>query len=244
MVRASSHLRLFAAVLAGGALALGAFGAWRRWDADQTNILFFVAWCAAMVALFALALRLPLRGAGPRYRAALWNALLTASAVALALAANVAVFRHDVHFDVSREASNTPPQQLEAVVSGLQSDIALTYLYNSADEHALKAADLLTIASRQNRHLHFHAIDLDKDPAVARRLGVRAYNTAVIEAEDRRAVVENTVDLAQIAYAALRVLKKRTDTLCFITGHGEGFSPTPAHVHYSHVETLKGHDTP
>ena len=29
-----------------------------------------------------------------------------------------------------------------------------------------------------------------------------------------------------------------------MTGHGETFRPMPGHYHFSHVETLKGHDTP
>ena len=48
----------------------------------------------------------------------------------------------------------------------------------------------------------------------------------------------------RIAYAAMRALKERVETVCFITGHGETFRPTPAHFHYSHVETLRGHDKP
>ena len=73
--------------------------------------------------------------------------------------------------DVSREAANTPPPQLESVLDGLSTDVSLTYFYNHSDRNAIDAKDLLTIASRQNRHFHFHAVDLDKEPAKAR--GVR-----------------------------------------------------------------------
>jgi hypothetical protein len=243
MRRASLRLLLIAA-LAGAGLVLGALGAGLRWDARLSNLLLFAAWLAAMLLLLALALHLPARIAGPRYRAALWNGLLAAAAIVITYAANVAVFRHDVHLDLSREGVNTPPPALESVVEGLKSDIRLTYFYNNADDNAVGARELLAIAARQNAHFQFRAVDLDKEPATARRLGVRAYNTAVLEAEDRRLVVENTVDLGQIAYAALRVLKQRVDVICFVTGHGEPFSPAPPHFHYSHVETLKGHDVP
>lgn len=232
------------ALPAGAAAALGAVGIFGHWDERSWNIAFFVLWGAAVFLLFALALRLPLRIGGPRYSAALWNALLAGGAILVTYAANVAVFRHDVHLDLSREGVNTPPPQLEAIVDGLRSDISLTYFYNSADENALKAKELLAVAARQNHHLRIRAVDLDKEPALARSLGVRAYNTALVEAEDRRVVVENTVDLAQMSFAVLRVLKQRVDTVCFVTGHGEAVSATPAHIHYSHVETLKGHDVP
>jgi len=42
----------------------------------------------------------------------------------------------------------------------------------------------------------------------------------------------------------MRALKQRIETICFITGHDEPFRPNQAHFHYSHVETLRGHDTP
>jgi hypothetical protein len=66
----------------------------------------------------------------------------------------------------------------------------------------------------------------------------------VLQAQDRRVVVDNTVDLAQVAYAVLRVLKKQVDVVCLVTGHGEGVPEDSKHVHYSHVETLQGDDVP
>jgi hypothetical protein len=231
-------------VLAATALVFGALGASHHWDERGSNILFFAAWCAAMLMLFMLGLRLPLRIPGSRSRSTLFNAALAVGAVVTACLANVAIFRHDVYLDVSREAANTPAPQLESVLDGLRSDVSLTYFYNHSDRKAIDAKDLLTVASRQNRHFRFQAIDIDKEPAKAREFGVRAYNTAVLQAEDRRVVVENSVDLAQMAYAALRVLKKQVDVVCFVTGHGESVPAGPPHFHYSHVETLRGHEVP
>jgi hypothetical protein len=230
------------AALAGAALVLFGLGASKHWDDRASNILFFAAWCAALVLLFIMGLRLPLRIPGPRYRAMLFNAALAIGATLLSGLANVAMWRHDVHLDLSREAANTPPPQFASVVDELQTDISLTYFYNSADANALKAKDLLTIASRANRHIHFRAVDLDKEPALAREFGIRAYNSAVLQAEGRRAVVENSADLAQMAYAALRVLKQQVEVLCFVTGHGESVPAGQPHFHYSHVETLQGHE--
>jgi len=230
--------------LAAIALIFGALGASHHWDERGSNILFFGAWCAAMLMLFVLGLRLPLRIPGSRPRAVLFSAALAAGAVVLACLANVAVYRHDVYLDVSREAANTPPPQLESVLEGLRTDVSLTYFYNHSDRNAIDAKDLLTVAARQNRHFHFHGIDLDREPAKARAFGVRAYNTAVLQAEDRRVVVENTVDLAQMAYATLRVLKKQVDVVCAVIGHGENVAEGPPHFHFSHVETLRGHEVP
>ena len=130
------------------------------------------------------------------------------------------------------------------MIDHLRAPLSLTYFYNAGDRNALAARDLIAIAARGHPLFAFRAIDLDKEPGLARDVGVHAYNTAVLQAGDRKVLVENTTDAARLGYAALRVLKQRVETICFVTGHGETFRPTPAHFHYSHVETLKGHDTP
>jgi ABC-2 type transport system permease protein len=231
------------AVLVVGAIALGALG-FAGFTDDTANSLLFAAWTLALLALFMLALRLPLRGSGSRLSAWLTTALVAAAAIAIVIAANVALFRHDVHFDISREGRNTPPAQLTTVVSNLHAPLSMTYFYNAGDPNALAAKELITIAAHGHPLFAFRAIDLDKEPGLARDIGVRAYNTAVLQAGDRKVMVENTTDATRVAYAALRALKERIETVCFVTGHGETFRPTQAHFHYSHVETLKGHDTP
>src|SRR5436305_14911449 len=110
--------------LAAAALILGALGASQHWGERDSNILFFAAWCAAMLLLFAFGLWLPLRIPGSRFRAMLFNLVLAVGAIVVACLANVAMFRHDVFLDVSREATNTPPPQLESVLEGLRADVS------------------------------------------------------------------------------------------------------------------------
>ena len=231
------------AVLLVGAIALGALG-FAGFTDDTANSLLFAAWTLALLALFMLALRLPLRGSGSRLSAWLTTALVAGAALAIVVAANVALFRHDVHFDVSREGRNTPPTQLTTIIGNLRAPLSLTYFYNAGDPHALEAKELITIAAHGHPLFSFRAIDLDKEPGLARDVGVRAYNTAVLQSGGRKVLVENTTDATRIAYAAMRALKERVETVCFITGHGETFRPIQAHFHYSHVETLRGHDVP
>ncbi len=208
------------------------------------NSLFFAAWLLVLLALFAVAVRLPLRGRGSRWSALGANTLIVAVAIAVAIAANVALYRHDVHFDATREGQNTPPPQLAEVVEGLRSPLVMTYFYNASDPNAIATRDMVGIAARNHPLFSFRAIDLDKEPGLARDIGVRSYNTAVLQAGDRKVLVENITDAARLGYAALRVLRKRAETICFVTGHGETFRPMPGHYHFSHVETLRGHDIP
>jgi hypothetical protein len=225
------------------ALVFGTLG-FADFSDKVSDSLLFVAWSLTLLTLFMLAIRVPLRGSGSRMSAWVANALIAFAAIAVVLAANVALYRHDVHFDMTREGRNTPPQQLTDVIDHLPAPLSLTYFYNAGDPNALAVRDLTEIATRNHPLLTFRAIDLDKEPGLARDIGVHSYNTAVLQAGDRKVLVENVTDAARLGYAALRALRERPETICFVTGHGEAFRPTPAHFHYSHVETLKGHDTP
>ena len=238
---ARSDIVIAALVLAAVVFAMLGFVGFSN---ELSNGLLFVAWWLTLLALFMLAIRIPLRGRGSRFSAWVVNALIGSATIAVVIAANVALYRHDVHFDVSREGRNTPPQQLTEVIDHLHAPLSLTYFYNAGDPNAVAVRDLIEIAARNHPLLAFRAIDIDKEPGLARDIGVHSYNTAVLRAGDRKVLVENATDATRLGYAALRVLRERPETICFITGHGETFRPTPAHFHYSHVETLKGHETP
>ena len=227
---------VFEAVLFFVALGLGASAA--RGSSNQTiaDQLYFGAWCAAMLLLFSLALRLPLHLRPPSARIS--TPAIVGAALALAVIANIALYRHDAHFDATVSGRFTPPPQLQKITDSLQHDVVLTYFYNNRDDDAYAAKQVLAVVARLNPHLRVHALDLDTELAAARDYGVKLYNTVVVEAEGRRTQVENTVDLRQMAYAIERVLQRRTQTVCFVIGHGEHYAP--GHVHYSHVETLGG----
>jgi ABC-2 type transport system permease protein len=218
-------------------LALG-FGATALGPVDETvaDALYFGAWCAAMLLIFSLALRLPLYLRGRLAYVA--SPAIVAAALALALLGNIALYRHDAHFDATLSGRFTPPPELESIARSLQHNVVLTYFYNSKDDDAYAAKQVLAVVGRQQPHLRIRVLDLDTELTAARDYGVKLYNTVIVEAEGRRTQIENTVDLRQMAYAIERVLQRRTQTVCFITGHGERYAP--GHVHYSHVETLGG----
>jgi hypothetical protein len=234
---------LIVAALIAAAILFGALG-FAGFSDRTSNSLLFVAWLLTLLTLFVLVVRLPLRGRGSRWTAWATNALIVCGALSAAIAANVALYRHDVHFDATREGLNTPPAQLADLVDELRSPLALTYFYNASDPNALAVRDMIEIAARNHPLLAFRSIDLDKEPGLARDIGVHSYNTAVLQAGDRKVLVENVTDAARLGYAALRVLRQRAETVCFVTGHGETFRPMPGHYHFSHVETLRGHDIP
>src|ERR1700761_3808200 len=153
---------LIVAALIAAALLFGALG-FAGFSDRATNSLLFGACSLPLLTLFALAVRLPLRGRGSRWTAWAANALIVCGALGVAIAANVALYRHDVHFDATREGLNSPPRQLTDVVDQLRSPLSLVYFYNAGDANALTVRDMIEIAARNHPLLAFRAIDLDKE---------------------------------------------------------------------------------
>jgi hypothetical protein len=207
-------------------------------DERVTNTFYFAAWCAALLLLFSLGLRLPLHLRGRS--APFGTAGIIIGGAGVGLLANIALYRHDVNFDLTETGRFTAPLEMQTVASSLDRDVSLTYFYNGQDGDALEVKDTLSALARHDRHLRVRTLDLDNEPVAARNYGVRIYNTAVIESEGRRIQVDNSTDLRDIAFAVERVLKQRTSTVCFVTGHNEPYGAPGNHAHLGHTETLEG----
>lgn len=220
------------------ALVLALVGGFGAPDERSANIWYFGAWCAALLLLFSLGLRLPLSLRGRYGR--LGTAGIVVAGLGLGLLANIALYRHDAHFDVTANGAFTAPPEMRTVADSLDHDVSLTYFYNSQDGAAMAAKDVLATLARHDRHLRVRALDLDTELVAARDYGVRIYNTAIIESEGRRTEVDNTTDLRDMAFAIERVMRQHTPIVCFVTGHGEPYGVPGSHVHLGHTETLSG----
>src|SRR5215469_16287992 len=125
MFRWSSRVALEAALFF-VALALGA-AAFGPLDDAAVDQLYFGAWCAALLLIFSLALRLPLHLRPGLAR--IGNPVIVTAALALAVLANIALYRHDAHFDATVSGRYTPPPELQTIARSLQHEGVLTYFY-------------------------------------------------------------------------------------------------------------------
>ena len=176
-----------------------------------------LATLAALALLFAAGLHAPLgRGRG-RIVVRLLQVLAALAAVA---AANVVVYRHDQHFDVTQEEAFTPAAETREVLRQLQQDVELVYFYQAQNPAGRAAKQMVEIMGREYPRLKVRTVDPDQQPALANRYGVRMYNAALLLAEGRRIEVATTED-REIALGILRLLRRDTRPVCFVTGHGE-----------------------
>ena len=68
--------------------------------------------------------------------------------------ANMALYRHDVHFDVTHERAFTPSLEAQRVVRGLTTDVDLLYFYQKQNPAGRMAKRLMEIMARANPRLH------------------------------------------------------------------------------------------
>src|SRR5262245_10184057 len=107
---------------------------------DASNLVWFAGWLAALVALFAVGLQLPLMTRLRRTGNSVYMWGIVLAVIGVVVLANVALFRHDVNVDLTRERTFTPSRQAEEVVQALDRDVALTYFYHARDEAGRRAS--------------------------------------------------------------------------------------------------------
>lgn len=203
------------------------------------NSLWFLGWCAALGVLFVYGLRLPLHTRWARWGHWLYSGSIIVAALGVVVLANSALVLHDVHVDLTREGVFTPSAQAMAVIERLQQDVQVTYLYQADAPHGKRLRDVLTVMARRNPRLQVQTIDPDKQPSRARTAGVRLYNTAIIEAQGRRLVVQSTEE-NDIVLGVQRLLRERVITVCFMEGHHE--YPNDNVEFHTHLEGMHSHD--
>ena len=200
---------------------------------DLGNLAWFVVVLAALFLLFALGVRLPVARAG--WRRWLARGAVMVGAATLALLANMALYRHDVHFDVTRSHAFTPSAEAQRVIGSLTTDVELTYFYQKQNPAGRAAKRMVEMMGRTSPRLHVRTVDPDQQPGLASRYGVRVYNVAVLEALGRRVQVVSTED-RDLALGILRLTRREEKTICFATGHREyDIDNMEYHTHFEGV---------
>jgi ABC-type uncharacterized transport system len=206
---------------------------------DSEGALWFCGIIAALLVLFAAGLRLPISAIG----LARWLASggIVGAAVAVTLLANMALYRHDLQFDLTRGQAFTPSAEAQEIVRGLTQPVQLTFFYQKQDPAGRGAATIVQLLARLNPRLEVDTIDSDQHPALANQLGVQVYNTAVVRASDRRIQVITT-DEEDIALAILRAIRARETVICFAIGHGEyDIDNFEFHTHFEGAQSHSHH---
>lgn len=106
------------------------------------------------------------------------------------------------------------------ILDGLDKDVKITAFLRSDDPRNPDIEDLMRRISIASRRVQHQIIDVNRNPAVARRYGVDAYGSIVVECEGRRRDFSNPTEELVIA-AIVQVVRPAEHRVYFLTGHGE-----------------------
>ena len=128
---------------------------------------------------------------------------------------------HPHRLDFTPDRHFTLSSYTREILGRLGDDVRITLFYSSqAGPVRRDMTDLLALYSDAQPRVHVRAYDLDRSPGIAKRLGVSAYNTAVVEAGERREQVDLVTEEA-VTGAILAVAGTPPVTTYFVVGHGE-----------------------
>jgi len=133
--------------------------------------------------------------------------------------ANFLADRYNKSYDATSNKRYSLSDQTAKVVKGLKQDA--TIIYFNPSTRFRQGKDLLDEYAALSPKVHVRYIDPDKDPQLARQIGVRSFeNAAVIQIGDRKEEAKS-MDEEGITGAIIRDLKSQTRTVCFVAGSGE-----------------------
>lgn len=163
---------------------------------------------------------------------------LAALAVALVVVVvNVAAASSHAQVDLSANRRFSLSPETRDVIHAVRHPLKVTAFLNASGGSARDARFLLSRFRELNRHISYSIVDPDERPSEARRFGITTYATVVVQYEGRRADAPEVTE-PDLATAIIRLLRRRTPTVCVTTGHGEAALDDDTPSGLSHVARL------
>ena len=154
------------------------------------------------------------------------------AALAVVASANWAIIPLDRTVDVTATGRFTLSRASREALANQPGAVSIT-AFEPANSPLAKDDTILFRQLRSLKHnLHSRVLDLDRDQGEALRLGVDNYSEAAVEVQSRREVVSPITELS-IVSALERLARRRPQTVCALTGHGERSLQDTAPAGYS-----------
>jgi ABC-type uncharacterized transport system involved in gliding motility auxiliary subunit len=126
--------------------------------------------------------------------------------------------RHHHRFDLTEQGVYSLSAQSTNVVKNLQDDLQIEAFVEGGLSPELR--DLLSSYAYQSPKVKYELIDPDRQPELAEKYHVTAYNTVRLEfGKESTTITQPTEET--ITNAIIKVTRATKKTICFIEGHGE-----------------------
>ena len=128
--------------------------------------------------------------------------------------------RHHKTFDLTSEKLFTLSDQTKKIVSALKTDVDVYCFDKSSSQQLRTIRDQLSEYQNLSRHVHFHAVDPQEHPEMAKQYGITVMGQVIVVSGPHTQRLEETTE-QDITSAILKVTSSEVKTVCFVEGHGE-----------------------
>ncbi|MBI4245904.1 MAG: Gldg family protein [Candidatus Rokubacteria bacterium] len=129
--------------------------------------------------------------------------------------------RHNARLDVTENRRHSLAPQTIQQLQGLKADVSAVAFYQTDNPGKRLAEDLLKQYARYaNGKLTWRVVDPDREPGQARRYGVEAYGTIVLETKERSEKVLDAEE-EKITNALVKLSREGKRVVYVVQGHGE-----------------------
>ena len=167
--------------------------------------------------------------------------VMTLAFIGILVLANYWASRHTTRWDLTQEQLYSLAPQSKEILQRLDEPVQVLAFIPSDDARKQRAEDLLREYAALSPQFSYEIVDPDLNPAQATRYGVRNYGD-VIFVGDNLTQTATTIDESSFTSALLRITSPVSQTVYFLTGHGERSIETFGDVDISKAKTALERD--
>src|SRR3990172_6152317 len=215
-----------------------------QWDLAK-NVLLIVGALSLLLAAYASFGEIKKLLAGGSARYGVNVGLMILLLLGIIVFVEAVSFQHNKRFDLTENKRYSLSSQTVKILQSLKTDVSATAFYRSDQPTKRMAEDLLKQYESQSKGVFkWTIVDPDRNPGLAKRYGVDAYGTVVLEAGKKEERVSDA-DEEKLTNGLVRVTREGKRTVYVLKGHGErditssgreGFSEAKAAMEKSNYE--------
>jgi ABC-type uncharacterized transport system involved in gliding motility auxiliary subunit len=131
-------------------------------------------------------------------------------------------YRHNARLDLTENRRHSLSPQTIQILQGLKTPVTAIAFYRSDQPGKRVVEDLFKQYTRHaGDRFSWKSVDPDREPALARTLGIEAYGTTVLQARGRTEKVQDADQEEKLTNALLKVTREGKRVLYVVQGHGE-----------------------
>jgi ABC-type uncharacterized transport system involved in gliding motility auxiliary subunit len=131
-------------------------------------------------------------------------------------------YRHNARLDLTENRRHSLSPQTIQMLKGLKTKVNAVAFYRSDQPGKRVVEDLFKQYARYaGDNFAWKSVDPDRDPALARTMGVEAYGTTVLEASGRTEKVQDADQEEKLTNALIKVMREGKRVVYVVQGHGE-----------------------